>query len=188
MTIKTYHYHSIFWWGWQGLASGRFTFGHTIESSIVTCNLRNITFQFVIVITFNGNVFSMHYGVPIASVVYDRNQSPISIVPSMWFWSVSWSTNCPVYFSLFLVDQKKICSVSGNFWSGSDFFGPPSFFLVYQNFFLVYQKIRAWPKKIQRLNKNSLRLNKFFLVDQKKWETDRTIGRPRDWPKPHGRD
>ena len=23
------------------------------------------------------------------------------IVPSMWFWSVSWSTNCPVYFSLF---------------------------------------------------------------------------------------
>ena len=106
----------------------------------------------------------------------------------MWFWSVSWSTNCPVYFSLFLVDQKKICSVSENFWSASDFFGPPSFFLVYQNFFLVYQKIRAWPKKIQRLTKNSLRLNKFFLVDQKKWEIDRTIGRPRDWPKPHGRD
>ena len=78
MTIKTYHYHSIFWWGWQGLASGRFTFGHTIESSIVTCNLRNITFQFVIVITFNGNVFSMHYGVPIASVVYNQNQSSIS--------------------------------------------------------------------------------------------------------------
>ena len=42
-------------------------------------------------------------------------------VPSMWFWSVSWSTNCPVYFSLFLVDQKM-------------------------------------------------------------WEIDRTIGRPRDWP------
>ena len=110
------------------------------------------------------------------------------LVPSMWFWSVSWSTNCPVYFSLFLVNQKNICSVSGNFWSVSDFFGPPSFFLVYQNFFLVYQKIRAWPKKIQRLTKNSLRLNKFFLVDQKKWQTDRTIGRPRDWPKPHGRD
>ena len=29
-----------------------------------------------------------------------------TIVPSMWFWSVSWLTNCPVYFSLFLVDQK----------------------------------------------------------------------------------
>ena len=34
-----------------------------------------------------------------------------SIVPSMWFWSVSWSTNCPVYFSLFLVDQKKLFSL-----------------------------------------------------------------------------
>ena len=83
---------------------------------------------------------------------------------------------------------KKICSVSGNFWSGSDFFGWPNFYLVHQNFFLLYQKIRAWPKKIQRLTKNSLRPNKFFLVDQKKWEIDRTIGRPRDWPKPHGRD
>ena len=27
---------------------------------------------------------------------------------SMYFWSVSWSTNCLVYFSFFLVDQKKI--------------------------------------------------------------------------------
>ena len=78
MTIKTYHYHSIFWWSGQSFASGRLTFGHTIESSIVTCNLRNITFQFVIVITFNGNVFSMHYGVPIASVVYDRNHVLVS--------------------------------------------------------------------------------------------------------------
>ena len=98
----------------------------------------------------------------------------------MWFWSVSWSTNCSVYFSLFLVDQKKICSVSGNFWSGSDFFGRPNFFLVYQNFFLVYQKIRAWPKKIPRLTKNSLRLNKFFFGRPKKvrnrldnWSTKR---------------
>ena len=67
-----------------------------------------------------------------------KNEEPDQKVPSMWFWSVSWSTNCPVYFSLFLVDQKKICSVSGNFWSGSDFFGEPNFFLVYQNLFLVY--------------------------------------------------
>ena len=91
-------------------------------------------------------------------------------------------------FLSFFGRPKKICSVSGNFWSGSDFFGQPNFFLVYQNFFLVYQKIRAWPKKIQRLTKNSLRLNKFFLVNQKKGEIDWTIGRPRDWPKSHGRD
>ena len=41
---------------------------------------------------------------------------------------------------------------------------------------------------MQRLTKNSLRVNKIFLVDQKKGEIDYTIGRPRDWPKPHGRD
>ena len=64
----------------------------------------------------------------------------------MWFWSVSWSTNCPVYFSFFLVDQKKICPVSDLFCSLSWIFCPVFF---------------------------------------KKWEIDRTIGRPRDWPKPH---
>ena len=46
-------------------------------------------------------------------------------------------------FSHFFWSPKKNCPVSGNFWSGSDFFGQPNFFLVYQNFFLVYQKIRA---------------------------------------------
>ena len=72
------------------------------------------------------------------------------LVPSMWFWSVSWSTNCPVFFSFFwstkkklsslrvnlvslwwtkkvwdwtifsLADPKEKCPVSGNFWSVSD--------------------------------------------------------------------
>ena len=131
-------------------------------------------------ITVPWNMNSVH--VLLVSLLVDQK------VPSMWFWSVSWSTNCPVYFSLFLVDQKKICSVSENFWSGSDFFGPPSFFLVYQNFFLVYQKIRAWQKKFRDWPKIPWDWTNFFLVDQKKWEIDRTIGRPRDWPKPHGRD
>ena len=84
-----------------------------------------------------------------------------TIVPSMWFWSVSWSTNCPVYFSLFMVDQKKIVQSQGIFGQALIFFCPPSFFLV-------YQKIRAWPKTIQRLTKNSLRLNKFFFGRPKK--------------------
>ena len=53
------------------------------------------------------------------------------IVPSMWFWSVSWSTNCPVYLSLFLDDQKKICSVSGIFGQSLNFFWSSSDFLVY---------------------------------------------------------
>ena len=33
----------------------------------------------------------------------------------MWFWSVSWSTNCSVYFSFFLVDLKKIVQSQGIF-------------------------------------------------------------------------
>ena len=64
-------------------------------------------------------------------------------VPSMWFWSVSWSTKCSVYFSLFSVDQKKIVQSQGIFGQALIIFGPPSFLLVYQNFFLVYQNIRA---------------------------------------------
>ena len=67
----------------------------------------------------------------------------------MWFWSVSWPTNCPVNFSFFEKDWTK--------------------------------NSREWTKKIWDWTN-------FFLVDQKKWEIDRTIGRPRDWPKPHGRD
>ena len=63
-------------------------------------------------------------------------------VPSMWFWS----TICPIYFSFFLVDQRKICPVSDLICSLSWIFCPVFF---------------------------------------KKWEIDRTIGRPRDWPKPH---
>ena len=52
----------------------------------------------------------------------------------MWFWSVSWSTNCPVYFSLFLVDQKKFVQSQGIFGQALIFFGRPNFFLVYQKF------------------------------------------------------
>ena len=70
----------------------------------------------------------------------------------MWFWSVSWSTNCPVYFSLFLVDQKKICSVSGNFWSVSEFF------LVRLWFFGILKRNFGVPKR--------------NLVNQKKSEPD----------------
>ena len=106
----------------------------------------------------------------------------------MWFWSVFWSTNCPVFFSFYLVDQKKIVQSQGIFGQSLGIFGQPNFFLVYQNFF-GGTKFFFWStKNSQRLTKNSLRLDNFFLVDQNKWEKDRTIGRPRDWPKPHGRD
>ena len=100
----------------------------------------------------------------------------------------------PVHVVLFslLVDQlsglfltffgrpKKICSVSGNFWSVSEFF------LVRLWFFGILKRNFGIPKrnlvdqKIQSLTKNSLRLNKFFFGRPKKgrnrldnWSTKR---------------
>ena len=46
-----------------------------------------------------------------------------TIVPSMWFWSVSWSTNCPVIFSFSLVDPKKNIQSQGIFGQSLIFFG-----------------------------------------------------------------
>ena len=113
----------------------------------------------------------------------------------MWFWSVFWSTNCPVCFSIFLVKQKKICPVSDIFVHSLEFFvqsfsknekltgrlvGPETD----QNH--IFKK--DWTKNSREWTKKIWYWTNFSLVDQKKWEIDRTIGRPRDWPKPHGRD
>ena len=91
-------------------------------------------------------------------------------------------------FSHFFWLTKKNCPVSGNFWSVSGNFWSTKFLFGILKFFLVNQIFFWLTKNSQRLTKNSLRLDNFFLVDQKKWEKDRTIGWPRDWPKPHGRD
>ena len=56
------------------------------------------------------------------------------------------------------------------FWSTKNHF---LMFLVDQFFFWSTKFIFGQPKK--------------KLVDQKKWEIDRTIGRPKDWPKVDGR-
>ena len=71
----------------------------------------------------------------------------------MWFWSVYWSTNCPVFFSFFLVDQKKIVQFQGIFGQSRGIFGRPKKNLVDQKKFwytkkkFVQPKItRDWPK------------------------------------------
>ena len=46
---------------------------------------------------------------------------PYIEVPSMWFWSVSWSTNCPVYFSLFWSPAKKFVQSKGIFGQALNF-------------------------------------------------------------------
>ena len=76
------------------------------------------------------------------------------LVPSMWFWSVSWSTNCPVFFSFFLVDQKKIVQSQGIFGQSLIFFGQPC--LKFGHSLISegdqfsnkaeQKKIRDWPK------------------------------------------
>ena len=83
-------------------------------------------------------------------------------------------------FLTFFGRPKKICSVSGNFWSVSEFF------LVRLWFFGILKRNFGIPKrnlvdqKIQSLTKNSLRLNKFFFGRPKKgrnrldnWSTKR---------------
>ena len=92
-------------------------------------------------------------------------------------------------FSHFFWSPKKtIVQSQGIFGQSLRIFGRPNFFQAYQNFFWSTKFFFWLTKNSQRLTKNSLRLDNLFLVDQKKREKDRTLGRPRDWPKPHGRD
>ena len=84
-----------------------------------------------------------------------------TIVPSMWFWSVSWSTNCRVYFSIFLVDQRKICPVS--------FENVVLVSLLADQLsgqFLIFWK--RLDKKFKRVNKKDLILDNFFWSTKKK--------------------
>ena len=75
-------------------------------------------------------------------------------------------------FLIFFGRPKKNCPVPGNFGS------------VSVNFWYTKKKF-GWPKIPRAWPKIPWDWTIFFLVDQKKWEKDWTIGRPRDWPKPH---
>ena len=91
----------------------------------------------------------------------------------MYFWSVSLVDQLSGQFHIFLVDQLFFWSTQNQFLIflvDQFLFGKPkTIFSCFwsTNFFLVIQK-KNWSTK-------------------KKWEIDRTIGRPRDWPKVHGR-
>ena len=99
---------------------------------------------------------------------------------SMYFWSVSWSTNCPVYFSFFLVDQFF-------FWLTKNKFGRPKKKLVDQK----HEKmVFGWPKKKlvdQKNEKLVFGRPKKKLVDQKNVKLTGQLVDQRDWPKVHGR-
>ena len=117
-----------------------------------------------------------------------RNENFEDLVPSMWFWSVSWSTNCPVYFSLFLVDQKNFVQSKGIFVQFLNLFWSGSAFRYTKKKFWYTKKKLGGPKKSETDQKFPETEQIFFWSTKKKGEIDWTMGRPRDWPKPHGRD
>ena len=81
----------------------------------------------------------------------------------MWFWSVSWLTNCSVYFSFFLVNQKKIVQSQGIFGQALNFFGQALNFFGQALIFFVYPLIST--KYVILDDKNSLILDLFQLRD-----------------------
>ena len=117
------------------------------------------------------------------------------LVPSMWFWSVSWSTNCPVYFSFFFGRPKKKLSsirsflftllnfLSSLFWKCG--FGQSLGQPIVQS---ISHFLKKTEQKIQESEQERSETGQFFFCLPKKREIDLTIGWPRDWPKPHGRD
>ena len=134
------------------------------------------------------------------------------------FFRIHHSSSVHVVLVSLLVDQlsslflpifgrpKKICSVSGNFWSGSDFFWSTKFLFGIPKFLFSIPKNQSLTKKNSETDQKFPETEQIFFGRSKKvrnrpdnWSTKRltkttwtgldwTIGRPRDWPKPHGRD
>ena len=97
----------------------------------------------------------------------------------MWFWSVSWPTNCPVNFSFFLVGLKKLTRLRDQ-----------TIFLSTLLIFLSSLDIREWPifKKDWTWNSRvDKKRDNFLLADQKNEKLTGQLVGWRDWPKPYGR-
>ena len=87
---------------------------------------------------------------------------------SMYFWSVSWSTNCPVYFSFF-GRPKRNCPVSE---TGQKNFGQSLNFFWSLSLLEGEQKSQRLAKKNSDTNDQNFfclvsETGQFFLVDQK---------------------
>ena len=70
----------------------------------------------------------------------------------MWFWSVSWSTNCSVYFSFFWSTKEKIVQSQAIFGQSLNFLF--SLFLKIGHP-LISKEIRGWPFFKKGWTKNS---------------------------------
>ena len=103
---------------------------------------------------------------------------------SMWFWSVSWPTNCSVNFSFFGVGQKD--------WPILE----TGHFFVYSLDFLSTLDIREWTIFKKGWKKNSRdwtkkcpvsEIGQFSFGGSKNEKLTGQLVSQRDWPKPHGR-
>ena len=106
---------------------------------------------------------------------FERPPIDQSRAASMYFWSVSWSTNCPVYFSFLFVDQKKLSSLRPNkkfFVSLWSFFGQSLIFFVHP---LLERLTKQNSETDQNFFVQSLRLDNFF------WLTKKMRNRPDNW-------
>ena len=96
-------------------------------------------------------------------------------VPSMSFWSVSWSTNCPVYFSLFLSTKKIFFSLREflvRLWCSlvdPIFFGIPKFLFS-------IPKYQSLTKKNSETDQKFPETKQFFFGRPKKMRN-----RPDNW-------
>ena len=98
-----------------------------------------------------------------------------------------WLTNCPVNFWNLWVGQKKTIFQSQRpdifFVHSLEFFVQSFLKIGHSLISRLDKKSREWTKKLSGLWDRSI----IFWTTKKKWEIDWTIGRLRDWPKPHGR-
>ena len=112
------------------------------------------------------------FGIPKFLFSIPKNQSLTkknSDVPSMWFWSVSWSTNCPVYFSLFLSTKKKNFQSQGIFGQALMLFGRPNFFGI-PKFLFSIPKNQSMTKKNSETNQKFPETGQFLFWLTKKNE------------------
>ena len=94
----------------------------------------------------------------------------------MWFWSVSWSTNCSVFFSFFLVDQKKIVQSQGIFGQSLGIFGQPKFLFGIPKFLFSIPKYQSLTKKNSETDQKFPETEQIFFGWPKK-----VRNRPNNW-------
>ena len=94
----------------------------------------------------------------------------------MWFWSVSWLTNCPVYFSLFFGRPKKYLFSFREFLVSLWFFWSTKFRFGIPKFLFSIPKNQSQAKKNSETDQKFPETEQFFFGRPKKMRN-----RPDNW-------